>query len=200
MDGATLFDQTSALSHASCHAAADPQPWRAEVDAQPGAPTERGLRSGWLTDAEYSMLMDANACPAGAGFTAAGPIDIGAREDHDDAAADRRDRRDEAEPAELPTDAVSSIESPHLFAVSSAVAARGWSGAECDAEIDRAKVMELILTINKTVAVEYLDQFKDRALRNYLAHLETTMQPRGRGARWERRGESPALIVHESSL
>ena len=155
-----------------------------------------------LTEAEYSMLMETAAPAAGrsgpitamaAEVDETTPITDRAFDDHVHSTAEDADGGGEAD-ERVETTLVEAVEP--AAAASSAVLADHEPGAE----LDRAKVVELILGINKTVAVEYLEQFKDRSLRNYLAHLETMAQPRGRGSRWERRGESPALVVHESAL
>lgn len=54
-------------------------------------------------------------------------------------------------------------------------------------------LLEAIRAINPTVELEYLLRFDESALRLYLAHLESSRQPRGRGARWERPGDTRAI-------
>ncbi len=66
--------------------------------------------------------------------------------------------------------------------------------------LDRARVLDLILSANRTVAREYLDQFEDHALRLYLDHLESANRPRGRESSWPRPGDTPGIIARESRL
>lgn len=60
----------------------------------------------------------------------------------------------------------------------------------------RAGVLERIMTLNPTATEGYLAAFSDRALESYLAHLESAGSPRG--ARWERPGDSPAILCRET--
>ncbi|MGQ0629239.1 MAG: hypothetical protein ACT4PL_14200 [Phycisphaerales bacterium] len=67
-------------------------------------------------------------------------------------------------------------------------------------DLDRAGVLESILRVNRTVAREFLDQFKDDSLLRYLAHLESSERPRDRHAHWTRPGDSPSIIGRESAI
>lgn len=58
-----------------------------------------------------------------------------------------------------------------------------------------SSVLEAIRAINPSADVEYLARFDESALRLYLAHLESSRLPRGRGARWERPGDTRAIRV-----
>jgi hypothetical protein len=55
--------------------------------------------------------------------------------------------------------------------------------------------VDRIMTINPTAAAEFLARFKSESLANYLEHLVSAQQPRGRGHRWLRPGDSPAIMV-----
>ena len=63
--------------------------------------------------------------------------------------------------------------------------------------LTREQVVDRIMTINPTAAAEFLARFKSQSLANYLEHLLSAQQPRGRGARWVRPDESPAIMVAE---
>jgi hypothetical protein len=54
-------------------------------------------------------------------------------------------------------------------------------------------LIDAIRAINPTVDPEFLMRFDESALRLYLAHLESCRVPRGRGARWERPGDTRAI-------
>ncbi|MGP1346459.1 MAG: hypothetical protein ACTS3F_07310 [Phycisphaerales bacterium] len=56
-------------------------------------------------------------------------------------------------------------------------------------------VIDAIRVLSPGVDVEYLTRFDESALRLYLAHLESSRMPRGRGARWERPGDTRAIRV-----
>ena len=200
MDGLTLFDFSGPSSSLPVklprrHTLAPPS-------LSPAPPARRAPHTvSVLSEAEYSMLME--SAPASG---TSGPLAAAIGEEDEAIAASEQTLDDDgelmAEDAARGTDDDEDIVMMVVEAVKPALApcSAVMVGSDVEAELDRAKVVELILGINKTVAVEYLEQFKDRSLRNYLAHLETTAQPRGRGSRWERRGDSPALVVHESAL
>ena len=50
---------------------------------------------------------------------------------------------------------------------------------------------------NPSATESYLGTFSDRSLTSYLAHLDTVGQPRG--GRWERPGDTPAIVVRETA-
>lgn len=62
----------------------------------------------------------------------------------------------------------------------------------------RWQVMERIMELNATAREDYLEDFSDQSLAQYLAHLESVGSPRG--ARWERPGDSPAIMVRETEF
>jgi len=55
-----------------------------------------------------------------------------------------------------------------------------------------------IIELNTTASEDYLEDFSDESLSRYLAHLESMGSPRG--ARWERPGDSPAIMVRETEF
>lgn len=59
------------------------------------------------------------------------------------------------------------------------------------------QLVERIMDLNPSATESYLGTFSDRALTSYLAHLETVGQPRG--GRWERPGDTPAIVVRETA-
>jgi hypothetical protein len=63
---------------------------------------------------------------------------------------------------------------------------------------ERARLMDLICSVNPTATRSFLERFNDRALRLYRDHLEAAARPRGRGAAWVRPGETPAVMVREA--
>ena len=60
--------------------------------------------------------------------------------------------------------------------------------------LSREQVVEQIISINRSATAEYLDQFEQRSLDTYLDHLISSQQPRGRHARWDRPGDTPAMM------
>jgi hypothetical protein len=67
-----------------------------------------------------------------------------------------------------------------------------------DAPLSRAQIVTRILSFNASATLDYLAQFDDAALRNYLDHLETAQKPRGPRSRWVRRGDSRAIVGREA--
>jgi hypothetical protein len=49
--------------------------------------------------------------------------------------------------------------------------------------------------MNLSATASFLQRFTDRALGTYLDHLVAAERPRGRHARWERPGDSPAIMA-----
>lgn len=64
---------------------------------------------------------------------------------------------------------------------------------------NRAQLLELIMSLNPTATPGFLEQFALPHLRGYLDHLVAAQEPRGRGARWVRRADSPAILSKEAS-
>ncbi|MCC7390618.1 MAG: hypothetical protein IT431_17865 [Phycisphaerales bacterium] len=63
--------------------------------------------------------------------------------------------------------------------------------------LSRLQLVERIMDRNRSATETYLGTFSDRALTSYLAHLDTVGQPRG--GRWERPGDTPAIVVRETA-
>jgi hypothetical protein len=63
--------------------------------------------------------------------------------------------------------------------------------------LTREQVVDRIISINPTASVEFLANFQDRDLGQYLDHLLAASTPRGRHARWLREAESPAITGRE---
>ncbi len=63
--------------------------------------------------------------------------------------------------------------------------------------LSRSQLIERIITHNPTASVEFLEDFSESALRNYLDHLLSAQIPRGRLARWVRPGDTPGIVMAE---
>lgn len=61
--------------------------------------------------------------------------------------------------------------------------------------MSRSQILDRILSMNPSATQAFLDRFTDRALGTYLEHLVASERPRGRFARWERPGDSPAIMA-----
>lgn len=61
--------------------------------------------------------------------------------------------------------------------------------------LTREQVVDQILTINRSATADYLAQFAEPQLNTYLDHLINTQAPRGRGSRWDRPGDAPAIMT-----
>ncbi|MBX3322809.1 MAG: hypothetical protein KF757_07440 [Phycisphaeraceae bacterium] len=61
--------------------------------------------------------------------------------------------------------------------------------------LSRSAIVEQILEINITASLEFLSEFSDQDLSNYLNHLLWLQQPRTGQARWIRPGDSPAVMA-----
>jgi hypothetical protein len=55
------------------------------------------------------------------------------------------------------------------------------------------QLVDQIRAINPGARVEYLLGFRPAALDQYLRHLQCAAEPRGRGSRWVRGGDEPAI-------
>ena len=60
--------------------------------------------------------------------------------------------------------------------------------------LSREQVVDQIISINRSATAEYLQQFEQRSLDTYLDHLISSQQPRGQHARWDRPGDTPAMM------
>lgn len=67
--------------------------------------------------------------------------------------------------------------------------------AEPDAGMSPAQLIDRIVTLNPTATSEFLAQFSPRSLGRYLAHLSQAQEPRGRGSRWSRACDTPAIVM-----
>ena len=63
---------------------------------------------------------------------------------------------------------------------------------ECALTVEQ--LVARIQEFNPTASVGYLGRFSPAALERYLAHLCSASEPRGRAARWERPGDTPAIV------
>ncbi len=59
--------------------------------------------------------------------------------------------------------------------------------------LTREQLIDRIQALNPTASAEYLAGFDEAALNLYLDHLSASCEPRGRLARWLRRGETRAI-------
>lgn len=66
-----------------------------------------------------------------------------------------------------------------------------------DSRLSHPQILERILAINPAANMRYLSTFRPDMLVDYLDHLIATSQPRGREARWQRRGDTPAILMRE---
>ncbi len=66
---------------------------------------------------------------------------------------------------------------------------------ESTSGLSRSAIVEQILEINNTASLEFLSEFSDQDLSNYLNHLLWLQQPRTGQARWVRPGDSPAVMA-----
>jgi len=63
--------------------------------------------------------------------------------------------------------------------------------------LSHPQILERILAINPVANMRYLSTFRPDMLVDYLDHLIATAQPRGPAARWQRRGDTPAILMRE---
>lgn len=85
----------------------------------------------------------------------------------------------------------------HAIAAETEDVREGVEGID-QSHLDRVRLIQEIIRLNPTASESYLGEFQNEALARYLAHLETIGSPRG--ARWERPGDSPAIVVRETSF
>lgn len=64
--------------------------------------------------------------------------------------------------------------------------------------LSRAQVMTRIIELNPTASIEYLARFDDEALADYLAHIDTAIDPRRARVGWLRKDSVPAVAVRET--
>ena len=58
----------------------------------------------------------------------------------------------------------------------------------------RRRLVDQIVTLNRSADTRWLSRFDDAALESYLEHLHATSEPRGRSAVWVRRSETPGIV------
>ncbi len=63
--------------------------------------------------------------------------------------------------------------------------------------LSKTQLIDQIISLNPTATSAFLDAFQESGLRNYLDHLLALQTPRGREATWTRRGDTPAIVVHD---
>lgn len=61
--------------------------------------------------------------------------------------------------------------------------------------LQRRQMVEQIMALNPSATPDFLDQFEDQALTDYLQHLAVAHQPRGKDARWIRPHGKPWAFV-----
>ena len=61
------------------------------------------------------------------------------------------------------------------------------------AVLSRMQLIDRIGEMNPSATPEFLARFGHQSLGNYLEHLLSAQEPRGRTARWVRRNETPAI-------
>jgi hypothetical protein len=61
--------------------------------------------------------------------------------------------------------------------------------------LSKAQVIDGICEINQSARRDWLDLFDLATLKRYLQHLHWMLEPRGPESRWERPGETPAVIT-----
>ncbi len=61
--------------------------------------------------------------------------------------------------------------------------------------MSKLQIIEAIRNRNRTANQEFLISFDERALANYLERLTTINGQRGRGSRWVRQGDTPAVVT-----
>ena len=64
--------------------------------------------------------------------------------------------------------------------------------------LSREQLVDRIAEFNTSATPEFLARFGQQSLGNYLEHLLSAQEPRGRAARWVRRPETPAISRWEA--
>ena len=64
--------------------------------------------------------------------------------------------------------------------------------------LSRAQVMTRIIELNPTASIDYLARFDDEALADYLAHIDTAIDPRRARVGWLRKDTVPAVATRET--
>jgi|GEM_PF-1163816 len=63
--------------------------------------------------------------------------------------------------------------------------------------LTKARVVERIIEMNPTASEQFLRVFSHRRLMDYMEHLVSASEPRGKHSTWLRRGDSPAIVARE---
>lgn len=66
--------------------------------------------------------------------------------------------------------------------------------------LSREQVIDEIITCNPSATADFLETFSGEGLRKYLNRLRSAQRARGRGARWIRPNDAPAITAHERML
>lgn len=78
------------------------------------------------------------------------------------------------------------------------VAAQVLDTIEGSGRLSRGQVLTRILEMMPSASLDYLNRFSDRALRDYLDHVDTATDPKRRHVGWQRRTHAPAVAMRES--
>lgn len=62
----------------------------------------------------------------------------------------------------------------------------------------REVLIDRIVELNPSADHEFLGGFEEPALEQYASHLESALTPRGRGSRWSRPNDSPAVMAWQA--
>ena len=65
--------------------------------------------------------------------------------------------------------------------------------------LNKNQIIDHIQEINRSARREWLDVFDERALEHYLDHLQRTLEPRGGSSRWQRIGDTRAVVTRRPS-
>jgi hypothetical protein len=63
--------------------------------------------------------------------------------------------------------------------------------------LNKDQIIDGIQQINRSARRDWLIEFDQGALRQYLDHLQHTLEPRGGHSIWVRRPDTPAIISRE---
>lgn len=65
---------------------------------------------------------------------------------------------------------------------------------------ERARLIDEIIGINPSATVEFLGDFEQINLEEYLAHLRSAQMPRGRNARWVRPCKDRGIACYDGAV
>lgn len=86
---------------------------------------------------------------------------------------------------------------PNTSSISRAMVSDAEPLGDSHARLSVPQLVDRIMELNPSASGQFLVNFRREALRDYLDHLVCTSAPRGRGARWLRRGDTPGIIVRD---